>query len=501
MPLPIPLYSAAQVRELDRRAIEEQGIAGAELMSRAGTCAFETLRTRYPRARRLVLICGPGNNGGDGYVVAEHAHRAGIEVAVLTLGNRPSRGDAATMRGRCESAGVPIQSYDAGKLAAADVVIDALLGTGLQRDVAGEWRAAIDAISACGRPVVAIDIPSGLNADTGAVMGAAVRADITVTFIGLKAGLFLSDGRDHAGEISYDDLGVPPQVFDGVETLANRIDPSYLRGLLSPRRRNAHKGEFGHVLVVGGGPGMPGAARLCGEAALRTGAGLVSVATHPAHAAALNASRPELLCFGVRTAKELSPLIRRASVIALGPGLSITPWSRNIWREAMKARSPLVVDADALNLLAAKPARRADWILTPHPGEAARLLKSTSTAVQRDRIAAAKGIVKRYGGVCVLKGAGTLVVSAEGVWLCDSGNPGMASAGMGDVLTGVIAALRAQSLSALDAARLGVWLHAAAGDGAAGSDEVGLLASDLFPHLRVGLNQIVRGDGNDRERE
>lgn len=501
MRLPSSLYTAAQVRELDRRAIEEHRIAGVELMSRAGARVFETLVTRFPKARRVVVVCGPGNNGGDGYVVAERARNAGLEVSLFAIGAKPRTGDAVTMRARCESAGVSIQSFDAEQLGAGDVVVDALLGTGLQRDVAGEWRAAIEAINACDRPVVAVDIPSGLNADTGAVMGAAVHADVTVTFIGLKAGLFLADGRDHTGEILFDDLSVPPQVYEGSGALAHRLVGSELHGLLAPRRRNAHKGDFGHVLVVGGGLGMPGAARLCGEAALRTGAGLATVATHPRHAAVLNAARPELLCFGVRTPRDLSLLARRASVIALGPGLSITPWSRAIWRAALKSRLPLVVDADALNLLAAKPTRKSDWALTPHPGEAARMLKTTTATVQRDRVAAIKKIVRRYGGVCVLKGAGTLVASSEEVWLCDRGNPGMASAGMGDVLTGVIAALRAQGLSAPDAARLGVWLHATAGDAAAASSEVGLIASDLYPHLRGGLNRLVRVDDANRERE
>jgi len=500
MTLPSSLYSAAQVRELDRQAIEVQRIAGVELMSRAGTRVFETLVTRFPKARSVVVVCGPGNNGGDGYVVAERARNAGLEVMLFAIGTKPPTGDAATMRARCESAGVSIQSFDAKRLGAGDVVVDALLGTGLQRDVAGEWRAAIEAINACDRPVVAVDIPSGLNADTGAVMGAAVRADVTVTFIGLKAGLFLADGRDHAGEILFDDLSVPPQVYDGSEVLARRLVGPEMHGLLAPRRRNAHKGDFGHVLVIGGGVGMPGAARLCGEAALRTGAGLVTVATHPQHAAVLNAARPELLCYGVRNSSDLSLLAQRASVIALGPGLSVTPWSRAIWRAALKTRLPMIVDADALNLLAAKSARKSDWVLTPHPGEAARMLKTTTAAVQRDRVAAIKNIVKRYGGVCVLKGAGTLVASSDAVWLCDRGNPGMASAGMGDVLTGVIAALRAQGLSATDAARLGVWLHATAGDAAAASSEVGLIASDLYPHLRGGLNRIVHGNSEIRER-
>jgi NAD(P)H-hydrate epimerase len=500
MSLPLPLYSAAQVRELDRRAIGAHRIAGAELMARAGAGVFSAVAARFPRARRVAVVCGPGNNGGDGYVVARLAKSAGLQVALFALGAQPAAGDAALMRTGCEDAGVAIQSFDAAELRAADVIVDALLGTGLQRPVVGEWRAAIETMNASGRPVVAVDVPSGLNADTGAVMGAAVHAQLTVTVIGLKAGLFLASGRDYAGEVLFDDLGVPSQVYEGIDATARRLAASEMLGLLRPRERNTHKGDFGHVLVIGGGLGMPGAARLCGQAALRAGAGLVTVATHPEHAAALNAGRPELLCFGVRTPKDLKPLLPRATVIALGPGLSITPWSRAIWRAAVNAGAPLIVDADALNLLAAKPVRRPDWILTPHPGEAARLLKTTTAAIQNDRIAAVKRLVKRYGGVCVLKGAGTLIASGDALWLCDRGNPGMASAGMGDILTGVIAALRAQGLAAPDAARLGVWLHATAGDAAAAGEEIGLIASDLFPHLRRGLNRIVHGDRRDRER-
>jgi ADP-dependent NAD(P)H-hydrate dehydratase / NAD(P)H-hydrate epimerase len=501
MNLPLPLYSAAQVRELDRRAVEIHGIPGTELMVRAGTRVLETLTTRFPRARRVVVVCGPGNNGGDGFVVAEAAKRCGIESTVLTLGGKRAAGDAALMRRRCEAAGVAIQPFAAAPLRDADAIVDALLGTGLQRDVEGEWRAAIETINASGRPVVAVDVPSGLNADTGAVMGAAVRVDVTVSFIGLKAGLFLADGRDHAGEIIFDGLGVSPAVYEGIDPLARRLAAAELNRLVRPRRRNAHKGDFGHVLVIGGAPGMAGAARLCGEAALRMGAGLVTLATHPNHAAVAAAARPELLAYAVRTPRELKPLIDRASTIALGPGLSKAPWARGLWRAALRAKLPLVVDADALNLLAGGHGRRDDWVLTPHPGEAARLLKTTPAAVQRDRIAAAKQLVGRYGGVCVLKGAGTLIAIGDAIWLCDAGNPGMASGGMGDVLTGVIAALRAQGLPAADAARLGVWLHASAGDVAAEAGAAGLVASDLFPHLRRCLDGLIHDDTPVRDRK
>jgi len=495
MDLPSPLYSANQVRELDRRAIEVHRVPGAELMLRAGKAAFRALRVRFPRARRIAVVCGPGNNGGDGYVVARLAKASGLEPLVLTVGAPREAGDAAQMRGRCLAAGVNAQPFAGAQLTASDIIVDALLGTGLQRAVEGEWRAAIEAINASNRPVIAIDIPSGLNADTGAAMGAAVRADVTVSFIGLKAGLFTGDGPEHAGEILFDDLDVPPGLYNDIVPLARRLCAAALRGIVPRRARNAHKGRFGHVLVIGGGKGMSGAARMCGEAALRVGAGLVTIATHPDHAAALNAARPELLVHGVHSARELKPLIERATVVALGPGLSQDFWAAGLWRAALSHDLPLIVDADGLNLLAAaKAIRKKEWILTPHPGEAARLLKTTTDVIQRDRFAAVKNLVQRFGGVCVLKGAGTLIATSEDLWLCDRGNPGMASGGTGDVLTGVIAGLRAQAVSALDAARLGVWLHAAAGDDAALQGQAGLLASDLYPPIRSRLNRLAHDD-------
>jgi NAD(P)H-hydrate epimerase len=328
-------------------------------------------------------------------------------------------------------------------------------------------------------------------------MGAAVRADVTATFIGLKAGLFTADGRDCAGEILFDDLEMPLGAYANVPPVARRLSSRTFVDVLRPRRRNAHKGEYGRVLVIGGGHGMPGAVRLCGEAALRAGAGLVTLATHPSHAAVINMARPELLAHGVRGARDLQPLIERATVIAIGPGLAQDAWARGLWRAALAADRPLVIDADALNLLAAARAARKKpkppWILTPHPGEAARLLKTTTSAIQRDRYAAAAQLAEKFSAICVLKGAGTLIASLDGTWLCDRGNPGMASGGTGDVLTGVIAALLAQRLAPVDAARLGVWAHAVAGDAAAEEGETGLIAADLFAGVRRELNRLADG--------
>lgn len=494
MNLPEALYTAAQTRELDRLAIEERRIPGATLMQRAGQAVFDVLRARWPRARRIAVVCGPGNNGGDGYVIARLAREQGLTVIALGLGAPEKiKGDAAAARKKAKSAGVAIRNFQADLLEGQDVIVDALLGTGLEREVDGEWRAAIEAINRSHAKLLSVDVPSGLNADTGRVMGAAVRAGTTVTFIGLKAGLFTGAGREHCGDVFFDNLGVPPDIYAAVPTAARRITEASLGGLLPRRRRDMHKGEAGHVLVIGGDRGMPGAACLAGEAAYRAGAGLVIVATHPGHAAHISAARPELIVHGVASAEELRPLIARADVIAVGPGLGRGEWGDALFGAALDTKLPMVVDADALNTLAADPLMHADWILTPHPGEAARMLGMSKEEIQADRFAAAHELVASFGGVCVLKGAGTLVASLyDGVVsVCDRGNPGMASAGMGDVLTGVIAGLRAQGLISPAAARLGVWTHAAAGDDAAKGGEVGTLASDLFPHIRRHLNRLV----------
>ncbi len=292
---------------------------------------------------------------------------------------------------------------------------------------------------------------------------------------------------------------MPPAIYKDVAAIARRVTSDNLHGLLVPRARSAHKGSFGHVLVVGGDRGMPGAVRLAGEAALRAGAGLVTLATHTTHSATVNATRPELIAFGVSGPADLAPLLARARVIAVGPGLQRNGWGGKLLTAVLDARRPLVVDADGLYWLAQEPVRRDDWVLTPHPGEAASLLGTSSDSIQSDRFAAARAIADKFGGVCALKGAGTIVCSAadETFDLCDAGNPGMASAGMGDVLTGIIAALLAQGLTPRDAARLGVWLHARAGDEAARNGEIGLAASDLFAPLRGLINRLAQTDSRD----
>jgi NAD(P)H-hydrate epimerase len=489
--LPHALYRAQDLRELDRIASEEMGIPGYTLMTRAGSAAFRLLRRGWPRARRIVVVCGIGNNGGDGFVMARLAHEQGVQVEVLLLGDVALlRGDA---RRACEAmlkAGVQASAFSAERWPAADVVVDAILGTGLDREVAGLHHDAIALINRQSAPVLALDIPSGLNADNGTAMGISVRATKTVTFIGLKQGLFTGQGPDYGGEINFDGLEVPDELYQRLPASAFRISTEGIDALLPPRPRSAHKGHHGHVLVVGGEQGMAGAVRLAGEAAARVGAGLVSLATHPAHAIALNPTRPELMCHGVDDGGGLSPLLSKASVVAVGPGLGRDEWGQRLFGALLDSNLPMVMDADALYWLAAEPLRRNHWILTPHPGEAARLLGMTVGDVQADRWQAVRELHKRYGGVVVLKGAGTLVCNGhDPLALSDSGNPGMAAGGMGDVLTGVIAGLLAQGLNPWQAALAGVHLHGRAGDVAAAQDgERGMMAGDLLGPLHKLVN-------------
>ncbi|HEV7164803.1 MAG TPA: NAD(P)H-hydrate dehydratase [Gammaproteobacteria bacterium] len=488
--LPETLFTAAQVRELDLRAMEKGGIPAQDLMQQAGVAAWQLLSLQWPAATRILVLCGAGNNAGDGYVVAEQALSQGRAVRLVTLGDSDHLpATAAGMRGRYLKAGGKEEKF-AGSLPEADVVVDALLGTGLDRPLSGDWLKAVQMLNASGRPVLSLDIPSGLNADTGAELGVAVRAQVTLTFIALKAGMFTGAGPECCGLLRFDDLKVPETLSADMAPRALRLRSSGMRGAKLPRRpRDSHKGDFGHVLVVGGDHGMGGAVRLTAEAALRCGAGLVSVATRAAHVDALLAGLPEAMVRGVERPEDLSPMLARAGIVAIGPGLGQDVWGQSLLKQVLTSSLPLVVDADALNLLAQAPQKRGNWILTPHPGEAGRLWGTDTAAVQHDRYAAAENLARRFGAVTVLKGAGSLIaVAGETTAVCTAGNPGMAAPGMGDVLTGVIAALAAQGLSLADAARMGVYVHASAGDLAARQGERGLMARDLMEPLKRLVN-------------
>lgn len=489
MELPADIYSTESVRRIDRKAIEA-GIAGYTLMQRAAEAALEAALREFPRARRWQLVCGGGNNAGDGYVLARLARARGIDLSVIALVDAASlAGDAARAAADYAEAGGVTAPWKGTLDPEAELLVDAILGSGLSRNVDGTFADAVNAINAHPARVLALDVPSGISSDTGKVLGTAVHADHTITFVGLKAGLFLARAADYTGRLSFAGLGVPSACREGETPRMRVADSRAIARELAPRRRSAHKNDFGHLLVVGGGSGMPGAIRLAGEGALRAGAGLVTIATHPANCVTVMSGRPELMCHAVEDRADLARLLMRASTVAVGPGLGTDDWAAGVLEEALQAGLPAVLDADALNLLAGRPARRDDWILTPHPGEAGRLLGQSAVAVQGDRLRALAELARRYGGTVVLKGAGTLVSSASGVpWLCTGGNAGMASPGMGDVLTGIVGGLLAQGLVPEKAALVGVTAHAAAGDAAAGGAPRGLLASDLLAELRACLN-------------
>ena len=345
--------------------------------------------------------------------------------------------------------------------------------------------------------VLSLDLPSGLNADSGQIMGSAVEASLTVTFIGVKQGLLTSDGPDVSGEVAFASLAIDPLIYHQEPANCERISWDRLERLgqrLSARRGNSHKGEFGHVMVVGGDHGMGGAVAMAVEAAGRCGSGLIRCATRSEHVTPILVRRPEAMVRAVESGLELQPLLEKSTVIACGPGLGQSSWSELLLQQVLHAESPMVLDADGLNLLASPGWKRSfaerDVIITPHPGEAARLLGTSIEQVQADRFTAARQLAQDYDAIVVLKGQGTLIATPEGkVALCTDGNPGMACGGMGDVLTGVIAALLAQGMSTWQAARYGVCIHSGAADlAAAANGQRGLLATDLMPYLRELMN-------------
>lgn len=480
------LYRAAQIREAEAIAFRQHGVSSLLLMRQAGQAVFDELRRRWPNVRKLGVCCGVGNNGGDGYVVAKLALQAGMQVSLQSVGDVTLlQYDGLACSREFVAAGGRIDD-PTGDFNDCDVIVDALLGTGLNRPISDDFAAMITAINAASCPVIAVDVPSGLHADTGCALGVAVQADVSVSFIGLKCGMFTGQAGDYCGDIVLVALEFPGEVLAGFHPVAHLLPEAVA---MPKRRRSAHKGDFGHLLLIGGNLGFSGAVRLAAEAALRSGAGLVSVATRSEHAGLLNLGRPELMCHGVESADQLQALLDRASVVVIGPGLGQDEWAEELFEQVMASDLPCVIDADGLNLLAQTPHRRSHCLLTPHPGEAARLLACSPQDVNADRFAAANRLQQDYAAVSVLKGAGTLIADEEATYVNRSGNPGMASGGMGDILAGVCGGLIAQGWSLSDAARLAVFIHGKAADLAAAQEgERGLLAADLLPFIRWLLN-------------
>ncbi len=496
--IPDNFYSCDQVRELDRRIIQEQGISGIQLMKKAARSAFYHALATWEGAHDWLVLCGGGNNGGDGYIFAALAAQKKHRVAVFAVVDPASlKDDALRAYQFALQEGVQLQpfSVDGAKAALSEntIIVDALLGTGVRGPVRDPFVAAIQWINQSGRRTVSLDIPSGLCGDTGIALGEAVNASLTVTFIAIKAGLLTHQGPRFCGQLRCADLDADPAIVNALEPVARAPQRSALRARLPQRLPDAHKGAFGHVMIIGGDHGYGGAALLACESAAVSGAGLTSVATRPEHVTAVLIRRPEVMVIGIDSGQALEPHLTRPDVLVVGPGLGQTAWSEQVLQQALLSRLPMVLDADALNILAggrlSLPAG-ADCVLTPHPGEAARLLGCSVAEVQADRFTAVRALQSRYGGVIILKGAGSLICDGKTVVLASVGNAGLARGGTGDLLSGLIGGLMAQGVSAFEAAQLAVCIHGDAAVAAAPETGLsGMLASELVPYIRRLLSE------------
>lgn len=487
----LPLLTPRQMEAADRHAIEGLGVPGLALMeSAAGACVHALLERWGPSS--VCVLAGPGNNGGDGLAIARRLRVLGMEATVvLPLGRERLSADCAAQLAMAEAAGVPVLSTD---LPACDVVVDALFGTGLARPIEG---ALADLVAAArSLPVLAVDIPSGIAGATGQVLGVAMRADVTVTFGALKLGHVTEPGRSHVGDLVLADIGIP---VDAPE-VPRLLDARCLLPVRDPGAASSHKGTYGHLLVLAGGPGKVGAARLTSEAALRAGAGLVTLAIpEGAPVDSLATLAPEVMVEripgddGAFSLASLAPSLTLAasrSAVALGPGLGTEPATEAFVRAFLAACDrPLVVDADGLNAMVGETwsASSGPRVVTPHPGEASRLLDRPTATLQADRLTAAWDLARTTRSVAVLKGAGTVIAAASGAWVNPSGNPAMGTAGSGDVLTGVVGALLARGLAGPVAATAAVHLHGLAGDRAAATHSRGVVASDIARALGPAL--------------
>jgi NAD(P)H-hydrate epimerase len=496
--LPQRAYSATQVLENEAEISLSQGTSMTDLMEKAGQVCFGFMRERYQNISKILVLCGKGNNGGDGFVIARLAQELGINVTVyLCADSEFLVGDAKTAFDSLQKTNATIIYQSEFQLTADflkendhEIIIDALFGIGFKGSLSPSYISLINEINSYQATVISIDVPSGLDATTGHVFTTAIIADITLTFIVFKQGLLTGKAAKYVGQLYLADLAIgdhfQKEVFSSIE----------IQGQLSisdsPQRApTSHKGDIGVLLTVGGNEGMPGAIRLASEAALRSGASLVAICCHiKNHSIVLN-GRPELILAPSESFQlTRSHLYQKAKVILCGPGLGKNTWSTELFNQVLASQKPCVLDADALHLLADNAQYRDNWVLTPHPGEAAILLNCSIEDVEKDRFKAVRNISKQYGGVCILKGAGSLISDGEKVWINTSGNSGMASGGMGDVLSGIIAALIMQLSNAKNAACLAVFLHGCSADIIAKrKGRIGMLASDLFPEIQQLINQ------------
>lgn len=494
------LYRAESVRAIDSAAISSGQVTGLQLMQLAAEAAFEKIVKRWSLPKSMLVLCGGGNNAGDGYLLAVLAKAAGVDVTLHAVVDiEKLNGDAKLAAeawlnagGKAEDLHPPYE-YDR-----YDCVVDALLGVGISRAVSGRYQQIIEAVNQRhGRGVIALDLPSGLNPNTGAVSSVAVHAEITVTFVAMKPGLITGVAQDYVGDVHLADLNVDSTIFAKHSADMRCLSQWDLKVFQQPRLRTSHKGRNGHLLMVGGDSGMSGAIRLSAEAALRSGAGLVSVATHPAHAHMVNIGCPEIMSQAMLDEESFDDIEQKADVLAIGPGLGHGAWSEWLFEAVIDTNLPMIIDADGLNWLAkggdklahTLRLREKPLVITPHPGEAARLLSTEIDVIQADRIAAAKALHERFGAIVILKGAGTIIADDNELSICPYGNPGLAVGGSGDVLTGVVAALLGQmqvlNISAEEATKLAVLTHSIAADFAAADGERGMLPTDVIAQLRA----------------
>jgi len=487
--LPYSVWPVEALSRLEQQGADALGVTLFELMQRAGEAAFAKIRSLWPAEQHYVILCGHGNNGGDGYIIARLAQSVGLTVTLIACdGSKPLPEEAGQAREAWLAAGGIVHDPAIAWPENVGVIVDALLGIGGNRAPKAPYDALIKKANAHPAPVLAVDVPSGLVAATGTVPGDVIVATHTLTFIALKPGLLTGKARDVVGTLHFHALSLDPWLSQQTAPIS-RYDASALSRWLKPRRPTSHKGDHGKLVIIGGDRGTAGAIRMTGEAALRAGAGLVRVLTHKDNVSPILTARPELMVHELSN-KSIDDALEWADVIVIGPGLGQGEWGKNALKKVENSQKPMLWDADALNLLAISPDKRQNRIITPHPGEAARLLNVKTGEIESDRLHSATRLAKRYGGVVVLKGAGTLIASEKGeMAIADVGNAGMASGGMGDVLSGIIGGLSGQMLSPFEAACAGCVAHGAAAEAVSRRYGTrGMLATDLFSELYLFVN-------------
>ena len=490
------LFNASEIKQIEQQATKSSETSVYQLMEKAGLASWLYINKYWPDAQNITIICGNGNNAGDGFVLARIAVKEGKSVQIISVdATADYKGDALTAYELMQEHGIETKAYDHLLLDDQELIVDAILGTGLKGCLRKNFQKVIEEVNAyaenSGTPVFSVDIPSGLESDTGFKNPVAINADRTLTFVAQKSGMVTGYARACCGVIELDELGIKSETQNLGSPTAWINDADALIDSLPKRSNVSHKGDHGHLLLVGGDYGYGGAILMSAIAAARCGAGMLTILTRDAHVAPILTQCPEAMIRSVTGADDpaLGTILSNVDAVVIGPGLGQEEWGNGLLEFICSTELPLLVDADALNIISVHKKTSDHWVMTPHPGEAARLLGIERSEVQKDRYGAVRELQNSYSGVAVLKGAGTLIADGnQSITVCNEGNPGMASAGMGDILSGVIGSLLAQGIEVSLAARIGVALHARAGDLAAMKGQKGLMATDLIDPLRLLVN-------------